>query len=153
MDAGSMDLYPPGCRIKILIFQFSDRSAVHGVGHICSKAIYIKAVSAPSNLFIRGKGHMDLSMLAAFLGGGQEVFDISLAGNTDKFLTAFLMLACFGATLSAPSLLDRYTFIGGGGAGNMVLGMAMRSGFGSFGRMGGSIGRVAGNATGNAPIH
>ena len=68
MDAGSMDLYPPGCRIKILIFQFSDRSAVHGVGHICSKAIYIKAVSAPSNLFIRGKGDTDLAMLFLRMG-------------------------------------------------------------------------------------
>lgn len=89
---------------------------------------------------------ISLSMLSAFLGGGQEVFAISLAGDTDKFLTAFLMLACFGATLSAPSLLDRYTFIGGGGAGNMMLGMAMRSGFGGAGRIGGSLGRMAGNA-------
>lgn len=86
---------------------------------------------------------ISLNMLSSFLGTSSELFGISMVGDEGMYLTAFWLLASFGATLSAPSLLDRYTFISGGGAGNMALGMLMRGGMGSAGRMGGSVGRAA----------
>lgn len=90
---------------------------------------------------------ISLSMLSEFLGAGHELFQIGMRDDGARYLTAFVMLACFGATLSAQSLLERYTFVGGGGgAGNMMLGMVLRGGVGGASRMGNSLGRAAGSS-------
>ena len=51
-----------GC-IKVFIFQFPQRSAVHGVGIIRTEQLHIKMIGSSTHFLIRGKADPDLTML------------------------------------------------------------------------------------------
>ena len=48
--------------IEIFVFDLAFRTAVHGIGKICCKSLYIKMICPSANLFVRRKCKTDLPM-------------------------------------------------------------------------------------------
>ena len=63
MDIGPMDRHPAGSGIEFFVFQLSQRSAVHSVGHISPETIHIKAVCSPAHLLVRCEADTDCTVL------------------------------------------------------------------------------------------
>ena len=59
MDAGTVDVNLGGCRVEVLIFQLAQLTAIHGVGHVGSKARHVKQIGAAANLLVRGETDFD----------------------------------------------------------------------------------------------
>lgn len=76
-----------GC-IKVFIFQFPQRSAVHGVGIIRTEQLHIKMIGSGTHFLIRGKADPDLTML--------------FSGCINK-VSAMVMISATPALSSAPS--------------------------------------------------
>lgn len=70
---------------------------------------------------------------------------VAIALDESSIRNYMLVLAYLGAALGIPAVLERYAFASGrSGAGNMIVGMAVRGGFGSFGKVGRAAGSIAG---------
>ena len=56
-----MKLCPGG--IKILIFQFTQRTTVYGIRIICTEQFYVKMIRSGTDFLIRGETNADLAVL------------------------------------------------------------------------------------------
>lgn len=96
---------------------------------------------------------ISLQMLEQFIGGDVELYELVLInpldpGDLDGFAMALVCLAMFGATLSVPGLLDRWTFGSSStNAGNMVVGLLARKGGAAAGGVGRSVEKAAGRGS------
>lgn len=83
-----------------------------------------------------------ISMVNSFMGDVSWVaVDITADGAVQGYV---LVLAFLGAALGVPQVIERYAFAAGrSGAGNMIVGMAVRGGFGSMGKVAHNAGQVA----------
>ena len=62
MNAETVDFYLRRCCVKILVFQFSQSTAINGISHISAKAGHIKEICAAANFLVRGKSDADLAV-------------------------------------------------------------------------------------------
>ena len=65
MDVQAMEQSLCTCRIEILIFDFSDGAAVHGIGIVRTKAWHVEQIRSPANLLIGGKPNLHSGMLSS----------------------------------------------------------------------------------------
>ena len=68
MDAVSVDdELCTGC-VEVLVFQLAQIAAVHGIGIVCAKALYVEEVYAAADFFIRGKTDANFAVYEVFVG-------------------------------------------------------------------------------------
>ena len=63
MDVASLDLYSCSGCIEVLVFKFSDCSAIHCVGIFGAEFSYVKFNDSSSDLLVRGEADLDFSVL------------------------------------------------------------------------------------------